>query len=190
MAKRKRCRKLCRYGKNGSATVRKFSQPLMRRKMFADLLLPPVQCSGRSRGIVRAPKQCDRFSGISSVLNQQTLEISLGDQRLRENDNAAALWWTLADHAHGIEELSCLAVTRQGFGELFLERFRMERQILASLNHPGIARLLDGGVGQDGSVFLALPRLVGGFSAGMPSESLLAGAKLFGPLSVNARISG
>ena len=90
--------------------------PLMRRKMFADLLLPPVQCSGRSRGIVHAPKQCDRFSGISSVLNQQTLEISLGDQRLRENDNAAALWWTLADHAHGIEELSCLAVTRQGFG--------------------------------------------------------------------------
>src|SRR6516165_2433766 len=34
--------------------------------------------------------------------------------------------------------------------DLFRERFRIERQILAGLNHPLIAKLLDGGVTSDG----------------------------------------
>src|SRR5262245_27441931 len=51
------------------------------------------------------------------------------------------------------QRVAIKVVSRQGFGELFLERFRMERQILASLHHPGIARLVDGGVGEDGSVY-------------------------------------
>lgn len=40
-------------------------------------------------------------------------------------------------------------------GEL-LRRFRAERQILAGLNHPHIARLLDGGVSEDGKPYLVL----------------------------------
>ena len=36
-----------------------------------------------------------------------------------------------------------------------LERFRRERQVLANLEHPGIARLVDGGADDDGH---ALPR--------------------------------
>jgi eukaryotic-like serine/threonine-protein kinase len=39
---------------------------------------------------------------------------------------------------------------------LFRERFRLERQILAGLVHPFIARLLDGGVGEDGDLYLAM----------------------------------
>lgn len=35
-------------------------------------------------------------------------------------------------------------------------RFRSERQILASLDHPNVARLLDGGVGDDGQPWLAM----------------------------------
>ena len=41
-------------------------------------------------------------------------------------------------------------------GGLFRERFRQERQILAGLNHPYIARMLDGGVGEDGELYLAM----------------------------------
>jgi tetratricopeptide (TPR) repeat protein/predicted Ser/Thr protein kinase len=39
---------------------------------------------------------------------------------------------------------------------LFRERFRQERQILAGLNHPLIARLLDGGVTSEGEPFLVM----------------------------------
>jgi serine/threonine protein kinase len=40
--------------------------------------------------------------------------------------------------------------------DLFRERFRLERQILAGLNHPFIARLLDGGVTSEGEPFLVM----------------------------------
>jgi tetratricopeptide (TPR) repeat protein len=40
--------------------------------------------------------------------------------------------------------------------ELFRERFRQERQILAGLSHPYIARLLDGGVDESGELYLTM----------------------------------
>jgi len=40
-------------------------------------------------------------------------------------------------------------------------RFRSERQILADLNHPSIARLLDGGTAPDGTPFLVMERIIG-----------------------------
>jgi tetratricopeptide (TPR) repeat protein len=40
--------------------------------------------------------------------------------------------------------------------DIFRERFRMERQILAGLQHPFIARLLDGGVSAEGDLYLAM----------------------------------
>ena len=40
-------------------------------------------------------------------------------------------------------------------------RFRAERQILASLDHPGIARLLDGGTTDDGRPFLVMEYIEG-----------------------------
>src|SRR5271168_491639 len=39
---------------------------------------------------------------------------------------------------------------------LFREQFRRERQILAGLAHPFIARLLDGGVSEDGEPYLVM----------------------------------
>jgi len=42
-----------------------------------------------------------------------------------------------------------------------LERFRHERQILASLDHPNIARLLDGGTTEDGVPYLVMELISG-----------------------------
>lgn len=42
-----------------------------------------------------------------------------------------------------------------------LERFRHERQILASLDHPNIARLLDGGTAEDGIPYLVMELIQG-----------------------------
>ncbi len=41
------------------------------------------------------------------------------------------------------------------------ERFAREREILASLNHPNIARLLDAGFAEDGQSYLALDYVAG-----------------------------
>jgi tetratricopeptide (TPR) repeat protein/tRNA A-37 threonylcarbamoyl transferase component Bud32 len=46
-------------------------------------------------------------------------------------------------------------------GELEEHRLRAERQILACLEHPGIARLLDGGSTEDGRPFLAMEYVEG-----------------------------
>ncbi len=44
---------------------------------------------------------------------------------------------------------------------LLLSRFRQERQILASLDHPGIARLLDGGATEEGQPYLVMEMIDG-----------------------------
>ncbi len=60
-----------------------------------------------------------------------------------------------ADGAY--EKQVAMKLIRSGFGsEYFLERFRNERQILARLDHPGIARLLDGGATEDGLPFIVM----------------------------------
>jgi eukaryotic-like serine/threonine-protein kinase len=50
-----------------------------------------------------------------------------------------------------------LKVVRSGQGSGFIvRRFKNERQILASLEHPNIARLLDGGTSEDGTSYLVM----------------------------------
>ena len=49
--------------------------------------------------------------------------------------------------------------------EFFREQFRRERQILAKLSHPNIARMLDGGVSEDGELYLAME-----YAAGLPIQ--------------------
>ena len=59
-----------------------------------------------------------------------------------------------------------IKIVRGGFGDAFLlERFRAERRILASLEHPNIARLLDGGTTDAG-----LPYVVMEFVEGEPID--------------------
>lgn len=51
---------------------------------------------------------------------------------------------------------------RAGFDtEYLLERFRNERQVLASLDHPNIARLLDGGTTDEGVPYLVMELIEG-----------------------------
>ena len=52
-------------------------------------------------------------------------------------------------------------IKRRMITEDTLRRFRAERQTLASLDHPNIARLLDGGVTRDGLPFLVMEYVAG-----------------------------
>ncbi len=55
-----------------------------------------------------------------------------------------------------------IKLVRGGYDSRFvLERFRNERQILATLDHPNIARLLDGGTTEDGVPYLVMELVEG-----------------------------
>ena len=63
----------------------------------------------------------------------------------------------LAQQERPFKRRVALKVIRQGMDtEEVLLRFKMERQILASLNHPNIARLLDGGVTEEDLPYFAM----------------------------------
>lgn len=65
-----------------------------------------------------------------------------------------------ADEA--FEKLVAIKILPRGLeGEDILRRFRSERQILASLDHPNITRLLDGGTTTDGSPYLVMEYIEG-----------------------------
>jgi tetratricopeptide (TPR) repeat protein len=57
--------------------------------------------------------------------------------------------------------------------EVFFERFRQERQILAGLEHPNIARMLDGGVSDDGVLYLVME-----YVEGVPIDSYVGAQEL------------
>jgi non-specific serine/threonine protein kinase/serine/threonine-protein kinase len=60
------------------------------------------------------------------------------------------------------EKQVAVKLVRGGFDTAsVLERFRHERQILASLDHPNIARLLDGGTTEDGIPYLVMELIEG-----------------------------
>ncbi|MEO6923937.1 MAG: serine/threonine-protein kinase, partial [Bryocella sp.] len=64
----------------------------------------------------------------------------------------------LAERADGTyqQQVAVKILQENIFTEALANRFRQERQILARLTHPGVARLLDGGVLPDGRPYLVL----------------------------------
>ncbi|MGB3544379.1 serine/threonine-protein kinase, partial [Rubrivirga sp.] len=67
-----------------------------------------------------------------------------------------------AQRADGFEQTAALKRIKPGMdSEAVLARFRAERQILARLEHPGIARLLDGGLAGDGRPYFAMELVEG-----------------------------
>lgn len=74
----------------------------------------------------------------------------------------------LAERADGefVQQVAIKLLRSNLDSDMDQHRFRAERQILATLNHPNIARLLDGGVTEDG-----LPYLVLEFVDGKPIDS-------------------
>jgi eukaryotic-like serine/threonine-protein kinase len=104
--------------------------------LVAEAREPAEQFEGRRVGAYRIVKQIGR-GGMSRVF--------------------------LAERADGaFEQQVALKLMRSGLdSEIDHDRFRAERQILATLNHPNIARLLDGGITTDGEPYLVLEYVAG-----------------------------
>ena len=69
----------------------------------------------------------------------------------------------LAERADGqFDQQVALKLIKRGMdSDQIVGRFRRERQILARLQHPNIARLLDGGVTDDGQLYFAMEHVEG-----------------------------
>ncbi len=110
---------------------------------------------------------------------------SLADSRLGSRLGAYRLQRRLGDGGMGAVYLALRAdaefqkrvaikLLRRGLeGEGWVKRLQAERQILAALDHPNIARLLDGGTTEDG-----LPYLVMEFIEGEPIDHFCDSRKL------------
>ena len=87
----------------------------------------------------------------------------------------------LAERADGaFEQRAAVKLIKRGMDtDQVLRRFRAERQILASLDHPNVARLLDGGTTDDGLPFFAME-----YIEGQPIDAFVGA----GNLGIEARL--
>ena len=100
----------------------------------------------------------DRDPHVGSQLGPYRIE------RLIGHGGMGAVY--LARRTDDFEHSVAIKMIRRGMdSELVVRRFRHERQILASLNHPHIARLFDGGTAPEG-----LPYFVMEYVAGTPID--------------------
>ncbi len=68
----------------------------------------------------------------------------------------------LAHHTGGFAHSVAIKMIRRGMdSELVIKRFRHERQMLAALDHPNIARLFDGGTTADGLPYFVMEYVTG-----------------------------
>lgn len=114
-----------------------------------------------SEGFIEAPV----FSATSVIGEPTTMSgRQFGNYRvIREIGHGGMGAVYLAERTDGeFEQEVALKIVRQSIAESqMIERFRRERQILATLNHPNIARLLDGGVSAEGEPFIAMEYVEG-----------------------------
>ncbi|HSG46528.1 MAG TPA: serine/threonine-protein kinase [Longimicrobiales bacterium] len=119
----------------------------------------PAEATGAVSGLLRAALR--EPVGTGSELPEALEGKTLGPYRLERiigRGGMASVY--LAERVDGLfqrqvavkvlEERSAPEMARLG------ERFRLERRILATLDHEGIARLIDGGVSGDGRAFLVM----------------------------------
>ena len=69
----------------------------------------------------------------------------------------------LAERADGqFQQLAAIKILKRGMDtDLILRHFQMERQILAGMSHPNVARLLDGGITPGGRPYFVMEHIEG-----------------------------
>jgi serine/threonine-protein kinase len=88
----------------------------------------------------------------------------VGAWRLLERLGAGGMGevWAGEREDGGFAQRAAIKLVRTGFAsEAVVARFELERQVLARLEHPAIARLLDGGLAPDGRPWFAMERVDG-----------------------------
>jgi serine/threonine-protein kinase len=122
-----------------------------------------LACEERANGFLGAPALAFSADFFNHNQDERAGQIVGNYRIIREIGRGGMGAVFLAERADGeFEQNVALKVVRRSLADTELKRrFRRERQILASLNHPNIARLMDGGVSDDGEPYLVMEYVEG-----------------------------
>lgn len=101
---------------------------------------------------------------IGLAYEQQYLGKRIGPYRLIEHLGSGGMSYVFLaerDDGHFKQRVALKLIKRGMESEQILQRFRSERQILSRLDHPNIARLLDGGLTGDGMPYFTMEYVQG-----------------------------
>ncbi|HEX3926422.1 MAG TPA: tetratricopeptide repeat protein [Gemmatimonadales bacterium] len=132
---------------NGSSAVKRQVARLIEMARRGDALLEPDDAARLQRP--------DGNTLIGQRLGQYRV------RRLIGQGGMGAVYEAVRDDDQYQKRVAIKVAERGLDSELTAARFRRERQILASLEHPNIATLLDGGVTDDGRPFLVMEYIDG-----------------------------
>ncbi len=137
------------------------------RERFFAAQFDPIEVIGEARSLLANYLESPDFlEGVTALLPEDE-----DAQASAFAGRRAGAWRLIREIGHGgmgmvweaeradgqFEQRAAIKLLRASlFSERDQRRFREERQILASLNHPSIAQLLDGGMLEDGSPFLVM----------------------------------
>lgn len=114
---------------------------------------------------LRAPELMQELSESAQAQSTQALlGTRLGAWKLQRELGRGGMGAVyLAERDDGeYRQLAAVKIMLPGWNAAeLIERFRAERQMLANLNHPNIARLLDGGMSEQGNPYLVLEYVAG-----------------------------
>src|SRR5579871_1095435 len=129
-------------------------------------------CRGNQTLLSEVSSLLESYGGLGDFLANSVLEdnrddllagIRVGLYEIREPIAAGGMGTVYrAVRANDFQKQVAVKVVKRGMDTNFiLRRFREERQILAALDHPNIARLLDGGATADGRPYLVMEYIEG-----------------------------
>lgn len=123
-----------------------------------------ISAHERAAGFIELPAMADAGTWLEEETPAPVAGWRLGAYRVEREIGRGGMGAVyLAQRADGqYEQQVAIKLIKRGMDtDLVLERFRAERQILASLDHPNIARLLDGGTTDDGRPYFVMEYIEG-----------------------------
>jgi len=133
-------------------------EALLRRALALDDTRIPVLDNGVRLNVVHADASADCAASTISAgdrIGAWRLERELG------RGGMGRIWLASRDDGQYRLEVAIKLIDGLADSPLLREQLRKERQILADLDHPGIARLVDGGVCEEGTPWYAMEYIHG-----------------------------
>ena len=118
----------------------------------------------RAGGFIETPAFAGAGAWLEEDIRAPVAGSRLGSYRVEREIGRGGMGAVyLAQRADGqYEQQVAIKLIKRGMDtDLVLQRFRAERQILASLDHPNIARLMDGGMTDDGRPYFVMEYIEG-----------------------------